>query len=386
MSDKKPIKISRINEDDFANIAFVENDQDSVEPWDEEKLAHRFLKTMTLGFKAEVSGRLAGYVVYERDETHHQNSILKLVVAPEFQHDPETVWSALLQPVKQDMTYEGRHHIVIYTSAREDDLVQFLKKPEMGYKIMRAAGTDHIMAIYEMPKREQGTPIAQATLDPNLVNQSIDTSSFLSVPPLEGFNLYQPPLTDLSGFTNTDPNNPFGSYTIHNGTPAPESDGYLKGESEYQITANDEPAAPVKYQKLAPRELVVSAREKITALTGVEWETVSLGKRGKMQALQINNDTNPSEVYLRTASKIKNPGKALIAISEFLGEKPPKFTVNLSKPAQVVIPVSWFRQIHLSLGNPGKLSESFVPASTQLRYECHDEKEEQRQNRKSVGR
>jgi hypothetical protein len=386
LSTKNSITLSRINEDDFANIAFVENDQNDGEPWDEEKLVHRFSNTMVKGFKAEVEGRLAGYVIYEQDDTHHQNSIIKLLVTPEFRHDPEAVWNALLQQVKQDMSYEGRNHIVVYTSAAEEELVQFLKKPEMGYKIMRAAGADHVMAIYELPKREQGQTVANTNLEPNLLSTSIDTSMFFSVPPLEGFDLSQSPAVDLPEVMNSDPTNLYGSYTISSNPQIPQySDGYPNEAGEYQIASEEPETAPAKFRKMAPRELMAGAREKLTALTGMEWETVLLSKSGKMQPLKINNDTNPSEVYLRTASKVKNPARALAAISEFQGEKPPRFTSNLSKSAQVVIPASWFRQVHLSLGKPGKLSDDFIPAATQLRYECHDERAE-RQDKKAAQR
>lgn len=379
MTNKKAIHVFSITSDDFANIAHVENDKGDTDQWDEQQLVHKFSNTAVLGFKAEIDGNLAGYVIYEHDEIHHQNSVLKLVVAPEFQNESEAAWNALLNHVKQDMSYEGRHNIVVYISATEEKLVQFLKKPELGYKILRGAGTDHIMAIYEMPKREQIAGTTQTSIEPNLVSNpnmfggQIDTNAFVSVPPLEGFNLNQTPPADLYGLTNSDLNNFFGSYTISSNSAMPQfNDGYQSQEGEYQIT-NDEPIAPTKFQRLSPRELMIGAREKITALTNMEWETVLLDKRGKMKPIKINNDTNPSETYLRTASKVKNPAKALAAISEFLGEKPPKFTSKLSQPAQVAIPISWFRQIHLSLGDAGKLSDDFVPASTHLRYEPSSE-------------
>lgn len=151
---------------------------------------------------------------------------------------------------------------------------------------------------------------------------------------------------------------------------------------DYLNSADDDAPSTPAPRKLSPVMLLAKARAKLTELTGMEWEIARMTPKGSFETVSINELPEGESLYLRSNSKVASPAAALTALYDFLGEKPPKgHAQRLSQSAQIVIPASYVRPIHLDLGSPGKLQAVFTPAATQMRYQCQDEREEIQQKK-----
>jgi len=373
MSSNPAIQFDFIKPADHAGIAAIEAAR-KLEPWDENALARTLTNVSNIGIKAMIGGKLAGYTVYQRDNQCHQNSILKFVVAPAFAEHRQAIQEQMLGVVREDMVTQGRSKMVVYTTAQDQETLDFFASQHQEFKRQNAQGVDQVMLIYEVPHLAQNA--GQATDSNNLPPGLYSQSFFVGIPPMDGLNITPPP----SGLNV--PGMEYGSTFI---PPYMEADGYggysiasqytpnsdNESANDFSVSSPDEdlPALP-KAKPLSPAARIIRAREKLTELTGMEWETVTLGKRGKFQDIDLTPATHiTDEIYLRTASKVADPKKALAALYTYLGEQPPRLhSAQLDKAVPIVIASSMIRPIHLALGEPEQLAGAFKPASTQMRY------------------
>jgi hypothetical protein len=140
----------------------------------------------------------------------------------------------------------------------------------------------------------------------------------------------------------------------------------------------EEPPPRQRFCKMPLPELYRHARKKLTELTLMEWEVVCPAKRGRFVPTEITPGmSDPSDVAFRSCGKVADPNQALAAIREFLGVPVSDLHASvLTKPAQLVIPAAWFRQIHVTTGTPGLLASSCKPADTKARYQPPDEEDQ----------
>jgi hypothetical protein len=364
-----------VTPDMYQHMALIDHAAD--DRWSPQTLAYRFKDSSITAQAAIIDGKVAGYVMYQRDDQHHQNSILKFTIDHAFADRSFEIQEKLLDVVKEDMSLQGRNHIVLYTDSADEETLSFFKRSHSEFKRLNAAGTGHVMLIYEMPdipKRfgYRSSPLDSTSIDTsNLPPNAFSSSSFMSIPQMDG-------LTFSSGFSQPIPNQDFsaGNADIYGGfsfstnnLPADETPEWAQSASEPEPSSH----AP---RKLSAAEYIVRSREKLTEMTGMEWETVTLGKLGKWIATNPH-EAGDEEIYLRTASKIADPKTALNTLCRFLDQKAPaSHAVKLSQAAPIAIPAAWIRPIHQELATPKKLAHAFSPASTQLRYKPLEEKSE----------
>ncbi len=393
MNNLHPVHIEFLRPEDFAQVETIETAK-GLEAWTQADMASQLKNVKTIGIKAVIDGQLAGYAVYQRNNEQQHNSILKFVVNPDFASSATDIQEAMLEAVREDMVTQGRTSIVFYTSSQDRETLDFIAKKHGEYRRYDAAGTDDIMLVYDTNQPAKQSPPASGN---PAMPPSLGYQGFVSVPPMDGssFTLQSfvtgAPLDGDQGFNMTNaPDQGFNT-----GFYPTSSDG-INGSFSFDtyntpdisITAGQQtdfgtyeeeelPALP-KIKPLSPAAVLIRGREKLTELTGMEWETVTLNRRGKFNNLALTPETPITEdVYFRTASKVAAPQKALAALYEFLGERMPRTHIaQLDKSVQLAIPASLVRPIHLALGRPGKLAEAFTPASTQLRYQWSEEVDE----------
>jgi hypothetical protein len=407
MNQQTPLTIDSITADIYPALAQL--DAVHNEPWDEALFASRMASPTMMGYAAKLDGDIAGYIVYQHDDTHHQNSVFKFVVNPAYEARAGEIQEALLDSVKKDMSADGRSHIVIYSTEGEDTTLGFFKNGHKEFRQYKAHGADQVMLIYEMPDATHATrypDLPPSGIDkPNGGNNGsptnfLDTSQFMSgqfvgigIPDTAGnvtiINApsYDNGITIEGGFnsgmtSDTAQNQPplsagFEPYSINTSQVDNIDQTY-----DYLSNADaDAPSTPAP-RKLSPVMLLAKARAKLTELTGMEWEIARMTPKGSFETVSLNTLPEGESLYLRSGSKIASPAAALTALYDFLGEKPPKgHAQRLSQSAQIVIPASYVRPIHLDLGSPGKLQSAFTPAATQMRYQCQDELDEQQQKK-----
>ncbi len=138
--------------------------------------------------------------------------------------------------------------------------------------------------------------------------------------------------------------------------PGPTSESDLEGSADYRSPAGvtrarlrseaDRPSARSLPEGLS------GARRKVTELTNVEWDVVKPDRQtGQFVIVDTASDlegVDPSDIYLRTVSKLADPAAACDALHAFCRISTKRtYAGSPDKAAQVVIPSRWLlRLVH----------------------------------------
>jgi hypothetical protein len=403
MSNSADITCRPVTAADYDSIAAFESF--SVDdPWGKDLLASRLSNASTVGHIAEINGKMAAYMIYERNDSHHQNSIVKFAVTPGFTDQAKEIQEQLLDIVKNDMSADGRSHIVVYTKSNDQAVIDFFSDPAKGFQRWQATGSDHTMLVYKMPEAKKtnlpdvpnnNTPSTEplqtdVTFDPRMLSHTTyasmmpidDQPSRLVLP--DDLKFLEDQLTEGTTQENT-------AYPPIQFDPI-QVQGFEFTGNTHDITTNDdilytaqedEPMKARTANNLSAAALCEKARQHLTGLTHMEWETVSWGKNNTLEEITPDSHTDMSNVFLRTHNKVTSVKNAMTELCDFLGhECNASNSAKLNTSGQVTIPSSWVNASHLEMGKPGLLSESFKPASTQHRFQCHEEIEERQRRQR----
>lgn len=284
---------------DFGRLAHFDA-ENADHPWTARDF-HKTVNGLGVLLVAERSGELKGYLYYEPLQDRLQ--IERLTVAPAHEHD---VAKALVGRLKARLWSFMRTHIVCPVSERDATILQALR--ELGFKAGRCERSEEEDHRYHMIYAIKGQPLRKE-------------------------NLFDPPNAPSSA-------------------PAAE------------IPKPEEPPSRQSLPMERTPRFYRVACEKMRRLTGVSFELVKEDASGALKPLLDDDPMDDKQsLFFRSASDVAQPARALARLRKHFGRDVTSPAMTDAAPGPVIVPSSWFREIHLHIGADGLLSDGFNAAA-----------------------